>query len=224
MKLRFAKEGWPFVLGSMGLFALLGAGTAAVGAVSAAWGCLLAGLLVTLGMLFFFRDPERAILAGPHEVLSGADGVVRSVEQLQETGYLGVPAVRISVFLSVFDVHVNRMPIAGRVESVAYAPGKHLFAFLDDASEYNEHSSVLVAGERIRCLVRQIVGPVARRVVCRKKPGDQLAAGERFGIMKFGSRLDVYLPAAEVTVLVKKGDRVVAGQTVIATLKVERIT
>jgi phosphatidylserine decarboxylase len=119
---------------------------------------------------------------------------------------------------------VNRTPIAGRIEFVNYTPGKHLFAFLDAASEYNEHSTVFIAGERTRCLVRQIVGPVARRVVCRKKAGDRVAAGDRFGIMKFGSRLDVYLPATEVTVRVHKGDRVVAGRTVIATRNGESIT
>jgi phosphatidylserine decarboxylase len=218
MRIGIAKEGWPFILGAA-CVPLAGVACQAAGLASAAWVLYALGAFLVAGMLFFFRDPERLVTAGPDEVLSGADGVVRSVEEFDEGTYLKARCVRISVFLSIFDVHVNRCPLAGRVRTVRYDPGKHLFAFLDAASEYNEHSSILIEGGATNCLVRQIVGPVARRVVCRLQPGDEVAAGGRLGIMKFGSRMDVYLPKENVEVKVRKGQRVVAGKTVLATLR-----
>lgn len=223
MKGGIAKEAWPFVVGSVAGLGGLGLLSQASDFPSLAHVLYGTCAAVTVLMLFFFRDPARRITAGPGEVVSGADGVVRAVEEMPEESFLQTQAIRISVFLSIFDVHVNRSPVAGKLVNLAYEPGKHLFAFLDAASEYNEHSTLSIEGDGLRCLVRQIVGPVARRVVCWRAPGDVLEKGERIGIMKFGSRLDVYLPKEAVTVKVKKGDRVVAGRTVLATVNQEQI-
>ncbi len=220
--MRIAREAWPFVGGALAVFALCAALAQLAHLSSLALGLAFAGVLLAAGMLFFFRDPEREVTADAGAVLSGADGLVRSVEEMEEPAYLEGKATRISVFLSIFDVHVNRTPLSGRVRKVEYTPGKHLFAYLDAASEYNEHTTILIEGAGVSCLVRQIVGPVARRVVCWLKQGHSIAAGQRLGIMKFGSRLDVYVPSSRVKVEVRKGDRVVAGRTVIATLKREQ--
>ena len=116
-------------------------------------------------------------------------------------------------------MHVNRSPMAGKVSALAYTPGKRLFTFQDAASERNEHSSILIEGQNTRCLVKQIVGPVVRRVVYWLHMDQELGQGDRIGIMKFGSRMDIYFPASEVEVLVKKGDKVRAGETIVAKLK-----
>jgi len=127
--------------------------------------------------------------------------------------------VRISIFLSPFDVHVNRTPLAGTVTALAYTPGKHQLTYLNAASEWNEHSAILIEGRGTRCLVKQIVGPIVRRVVYWLELQQRLAPGERIGMMKFGSRLDMYFPAAEVDALVQPGDRVRAGVTAVARLR-----
>ena len=178
------------------------------------------GLSAAVLVLFFFRDPERESDADPAAVLSGADGMIHAVEEFEETRYLRGEIVRISTFLNLFNVHVNRSPLSGVVEIVDYCPGKKLFAFLRAASEYNEHNAIVIRGDRVHCMVRQIVGPVARRVFCWKSPGTEVKRGERIGIMKFGSRLDVYLPRDCVEVLVREGDKVRAGETVIARCKI----
>jgi phosphatidylserine decarboxylase len=217
--MRVAKECWPFFWGVLAGFALLGWVGKALGYPDAAVTLWAVGVGGAAFMLFFFRDPDRTPPSDPAAFVSGADGVVRRVEVMPEDTFLKTETVRVSVFLSVFNVHVNRSPLAGQVIDLRYTPGKKLFAFLDAASEYNEHTSVLIHGDRTRCLVRQIVGPVARRVVCWLRPGETVGRGGRLGIMKFGSRMDVFFPQSEVTVQVTKGDRVVAGETVIATLK-----
>jgi len=197
-----------------------------VAAVGACAGILLHGLMVgaslfllgTACLLFFFRDPERTPPPDTTAILSGADGRVTSVTRLVENSYLNVECLRISVFLSIFDVHVNRSPLSGYAKFIGYFPGKKVFAFQEKASELNEHNKILIEGPQTRCLVAQIAGPVARRVVYwldRETPVP-VKAGDRIGMMKFGSRLDIYLPAADVDVLSKRGDRVRAGETVIA--------
>ena len=175
--------------------------------------------VLVLFLIYFFRDPDRPALADGAVVVSGADGWVRCVEEMPEDKFLKTACVRISTFLTPFDVHVNRAPIAGTVKALAYTPGKHLLTIQQAASEYNEHSSIVIEGSRTRCLVKQIVGPIVRRVVYWLDVGQQLGPGERIGLMKFGSRLDVFLPVADVDVLVKKGDRVFAGITAIARIK-----
>lgn len=179
----------------------------------------LAGGFVCGLLVFFFRDPERKTPSDPLSIVSGADGVVSQIAEVEEGRYLKTKTIRVSVFLNLFDVHVNRTPMAGKVVLAEYHPGKHLFAFLDKASDDNQHSAILIQGEQTRCLVKQIVGPVARRVVFWIKPGQTLAAGERIGMMKFGSRLDVYFPADDVEVLVTKGERVRAGETSLVRIK-----
>lgn len=201
------------VLGGMAALAVA-VGWILVAAISG----VLAAVAIAF-LVYFFRDPDRPVIADSGVVVSGADGWVRCVEHLPETRFLKAECVRISTFLTPFDVHVNRSPIAGDVKALDYTPGKHLLTIQQAASEYNEHSLILIEGRRTRCLVKQIVGPIVRRVVYWLRIGQTIGAGERIGLMKFGSRLDVYLPVEDVEVLVRKGDRVMAGMTAIARIK-----
>jgi phosphatidylserine decarboxylase len=158
--------------------------------------------------LYFFRDPDREIPSGPVAV-SPADGKVVSIMPLSGT------ETRISIFLNVFDVHVNRTPVAGTVTSVVYQPGQFLVASREEASTVNEQNTITVEGEGTRVVYKQIAGLIARRVVCWKRPGDKVALGERIGLIKFGSRMDVILgPEWDITIRV--GERVAAGSSVIA--------
>ena len=177
------------------------------------------GVLGGVFMVYFFRDPERFPPDDPACFVAGADGWVRAIEEIREDKYLNADAIRISIFLTPFDVHVNRSPIAGKVVHLGYTPGKHLLTIQNAASEYNEHSTILIQGEKTRCLVKQIVGPIVRRVVYWLEVGQQLAKGDRIGMMKFGSRLDMLFPKADIEVRVKKGEKVRAGETVVAVLK-----
>ncbi len=219
MSLKIAKGGWSHILIPTLVMGGAGYGLASFGHTYLAWVCYAIGLTLAGFMVYFFRDPERAVIADPNIVVAGADGWVRRVEEIDEPKYLQSRTVRISTFLTPFDVHVNRSPIAGAVRALAYTPGKHILTIQQAASEYNEHSSIYIEGQGTRCLVKQIVGPIVRRVVYWLEEGQQLAKGDRIGIMKFGSRMDVYLPVTDVEVLVKKGDRVFAGKTVLARLK-----
>ena len=155
----------------------------------------------------------------PADIVAGAEGKVMSVVDVDEPEFLKTKAVRISIFLSLIDVHVNRAPIAGKVEHAQYYPGARYFTFEEKSSEMNQHSSIVIRGEKTSCVVKQIVGPVARRVVYWLEPGQELAKGERIGMMKFGSRLDMYFPREDVDVVVKRGDKVRAGETVVARLR-----
>ena len=171
-------------------------------------------------LLYFFRDPERLTPDDPSLVFAGADGKIMAVTYRDEDKHLKTSAVRISIFLSLIDVHVNRAPISGVVTFADYFPGARHFTFDEKSSDLNQHSEILIENARTKCLVNQIVGPIARRVVYWLKPGTRLQAGERIGMMKFGSRLDIYLPADDVEkVLVKPGQFVVAGETPVASLK-----
>jgi phosphatidylserine decarboxylase len=170
-------------------------------------------------ILYFFRDPDRFPPEGEHLVISPADGKVVLIQQAEETEYLKGPATQISIFLSPLDVHVNRVPVSGILEYSKYYPGKYLMAWEDHASELNERAHFGVkhtSGTKI--LFKQITGFLARRIVYHIKEGDSLKTGERFGIMKFGSRMDLLLPG-NVEILVKKGDYTVAGESVIAEIK-----
>jgi len=178
-------------------------------------------LLGTAYLLYFFRDPDRTPPPDTAAILSGADGRVMSVTRLAENMYLNAECVRISVFLSIFDVHVNRSPLSGHSKFIGYFPGKKVFAFREKSSELNQHNKILIEGLQTRCLIAQIAGLVARRVVywLDHDASVPVKAGERIGMMKFGSRLDIYLPAADVDVLARPGDRVRAGETVIARIR-----
>lgn len=178
--------------------------------------------LVLIGyMLFFFRDPPRHPPAQPDAIVAGADGTVMSVIDVHEPLCLKTNAVRISIFLSLFDVHVNRAPIAGRIAFLNYYPGTRYFTFQEKSSDSNQHNSILIRGPDTACLVNQIVGPVARRVVYWLKLDQEVRKGEPIGMMKFGSRLDMYFPRGDVEVAVKRGDKVRAGETIVARLRAE---
>jgi len=203
-----AREGWLYVV------VLLAAG----GLVSLRYPWP-GGVLLVLGLftLFFFRDPERAIPTDPRLVLSPADGKVVQILPLPDDGPLGKGATQISIFLSIFDVHVNRAPIAGRVAELQYHKGEFLPAFDDKASLRNEQNTVTIDGGTLRVVFKQIAGLIARRIVFRKKLDDRVDRGERVGLIKFGSRVDVFLPK-EVQVKVHLGDRVQGGSSVLGEL------
>jgi phosphatidylserine decarboxylase len=170
------------------------------------WGLPL--FLLALFCLYFFRDPDRIIPEGPVAV-APADGKVVAVKPEGEAG------TRVSIFLSIFDVHVNRTPIAGIITGVAYQPGRFLVASREEASLQNEQNIVTVESEGAQVTFKQIAGIIARRIVFTKKPGDQVRKGERVGLIKFGSRVDVFLgPQWEISV--KPGMRVAAGASIIA--------
>src|SRR6056297_820337 len=177
------------------------------------------GVGLTVWCYYFFRDPERVAPARDDVIVSPADGIVSLIEPAIPPAELGLPdtpLTRVSVFMSVFNCHVNRAPVAGRVAKVAYRPGKFLNASLDKASADNERNSLVIEMADGRALpVVQIAGLVARRIVCFTGEGHEIARGARFGLIRFGSRLDVYLPEG-VTPLVRVGQTMIAGETVIA--------
>ncbi|MGA0531449.1 phosphatidylserine decarboxylase [Hansschlegelia sp. KR7-227] len=178
------------------------------------------GTAATIWCALFFRNPDRVTPTRDGLVVSGADGVVCDVSQATPPPELGLgvsPLPRVAVFMNVFDVHVNRSPVAGRVVKIAYTAGKFLNADLDKASADNERNGLVVESAHGRIGVVQIAGLVARRIVCFVREQDTLGAGERFGLIRFGSRVDHYLPAG-ATPLVGVGQRTVAGETVIADL------
>jgi phosphatidylserine decarboxylase len=177
------------------------------------------GVILTIWCYYFFRDPKRSVPQNAGLLVSPADGVVSLIERAVPPEGLGFgpePLLRVSVFMSVFNCHVNRAPIAGKVTAVVYRPGKFFNASLDKASEENERNALAIEMADGRSIaVVQIAGLVARRILCWTKPGDRLATGERFGLIRFGSRLDVYLPEG-VEPQVALGQTMVAGETVIA--------
>ncbi|MBN1557115.1 MAG: phosphatidylserine decarboxylase [Lentisphaerae bacterium] len=177
---------------------------------------LLLALVAAAGLLYFFRDPERTPPADPRAVVSGADGVVVRIRDVQEPLLGAVPSVEISVFLGLSDVHVNRAPVSGTVTRLDYMPGAKQPAWRDEASASNERHTFLIEGGPAPCVVRQICGAVARRVVAWVGVGDKVDMGARIGMMKFGSRLEMVLPRASVRVAVKEGQRVTAGETIVA--------
>jgi phosphatidylserine decarboxylase len=211
---KMAPEGWPFI--AIGWVVAVAAVWAAT---RAPWWWLAAVplALIAVWLLVFFRDPGRSGPRGDRFVIAPADGKVVSVVETDEPMYLHARAQRVSIFMSVFDVHVNRYPVTGRVELVQYHPGKFLHAAEDKASLDNEQSSVGVRGPHGPVLVRQIAGLIARRIVTDGKPGDGATQADRLGMIRFGSRVDVFLPlTAHAAVKVRVGDRVRAGASVLA--------
>jgi phosphatidylserine decarboxylase len=205
--MRVAPEGRPFILGAwllLGAFAALGWWL-----VAAAW------LPIALWVVAFFRDPTREGPRGDRLVIAPADGLVVSVREIDEPEFLAVRSRRVSIFMNVFDVHVNRYPSDGRVAYRKYHPGRFLNAAGEKASQENEQSSVGLETSRGRMLVRQIAGLVARRIVTDHVPGYTARQGDRMGLIRFGSRVDVFLPL-EATVRIREGERTRAGQTVVA--------
>jgi phosphatidylserine decarboxylase len=208
--MRFDRAGFPFIGGAW-LIAL-------IAAIYAGW--LFALPFVALGAFFafFFRDPERTSPDAEHIVLSPADGRVLVAGAAEASAAPPGEWQQISIFLSPMDVHVNRIPASGTVTRVSYTPGRFLPAYRHEAATVNERSEVWVDGGNGQMIVtRQIVGMLARRVVCRVRIGDEVRAGQRFGIMKFGSRMDVFLPTS-ATIKVRVREMVRGGETVIAVL------
>ena len=173
-------------------------------------------------VLYFFRDPEREIKYDLHNLLAPADGVVSHIEECDDPGYLGEKALRISIFLSIFDVHINRVAYPGKVKYIKYQEGKFFNAMKDDSLYLNEYNDIGIFTDNPameKYMQRQIVGLIARRIVCDLKEGDILQQGERYGMMKFGSRTDLYIPLSTATTLsVNIGDKVRAGTTILATI------
>lgn len=176
----------------------------------------LIGLIWTFALVGFFRDPDRAVPSEDGVIVSPADGKVIVVSPGTQNPFTKGEAQKISIFMSVFNVHVNRIPYSGRVEKISYHPGKFFSADRDEASLQNEHNAVfLETTDSANICVVQIAGLIARRIICHAQPGDQLQRGQRFGLICFGSRLDVYLPA-DAVLNVKVGDRVSAGSSILA--------
>jgi phosphatidylserine decarboxylase len=203
-----APEGWPFILPP--------AAAACIMAVMGWGGAAAVFAVVALAFLGFFRDPDRIApdLAGA--VLAPADGRVMVITEVVDP-WVG-PAVRVSIFLSPLDVHVNRAPIGGLVKNVEYVAGRFLAAYRPEASEQNERCAMSLDGERARVTVTQLSGVLARRIVCRVRPGDTLRAGERYGLIRFGSRTDLALPRG-TELRVRVGDRVRGGESVMGVLR-----
>lgn len=179
----------------------------------------LIGLALTFAVCGFFRDPDRVIPDQQDAVVSPADGKVVAASVVDNTPFYDGPAMKISVFMSVFNVHVNRVPYDGRVKEISYHPGKFIAANFDKASLENEHNAVFIETDNGNQLcVVQVAGLIARRIICRIKPGDNVVRGQRFGLICFGSRLDVYLPT-NVKLNAVVGDKVQAGATILARLK-----
>jgi len=212
----FAREGYVFM-------AL--AGVVAVAAFATAWALrsypffLVAVLvaLVALWVAYFFRDPERTGERGDRIVVCPADGKLIMITDVDEPAFVHGRATRVSIFMNVFDVHVNRYPVSGRVEYRHYNPGKFLNAAAEKSSLENEQSTIGIASGPYRLVVRQIAGLIARRIVTYPAVGDSVHQGDRLGIIRFGSRVDVFLPPGSV-LRAKLGDRTVAGTTVLAEL------
>jgi phosphatidylserine decarboxylase len=209
---RIDSAGVPFIAGALFVGLLVGA--------MGSWLLALPWLVLGAFFLFFFRDPQRVSPTTAAAVLSPADGrVLVAGPAVAESAPPGAPGSwqQISIFLSPMDVHVNRIPASGTVTQVSYKPGRFLPAYQHDAGSANERSEIWIDHHGQLVVARQIVGMLARRVVCRVAPGTEVRAGDRFGIMKFGSRMDVFVPL-DATILVKVGESVRGGETVIAML------
>lgn len=177
-------------------------------------------VIIGLWAISFFRDPARAVPEGEGVVVSPADGKVVEITEVDEPDYIGGPALKIGIFLSIFNVHINRSPCGGDVEMTAYRPGKFLNALKADSSKYNESNAIGISGNGCRMLVKQIAGAIARRIECDCHEGDSLARGEKFGMIKFGSRTELYVPVdAGFALQVKVGDKVRAGSSVLGAIR-----
>jgi len=207
VRVPIAPEGWPFIVPV--------AAGACVLAMMGRWAAAAVAAVPALAFAGFFRDPERVAAPVPGALLAPADGKVMAIAEVDDA-WVG-PAVRISIFLSPLDVHVNRAPAAGLVRGVERVSGRFLAAYRSEASEVNERCTVALEADSARVAVRQIAGVLARRIVCRVRPGDKLEAGERFGLIRFGSRTDLIAPRG-AGVRARVGDRVRGGESIVAVL------
>jgi len=208
--LKIAREGLPFIgigVAFCLLFAVLDLDLAAA----------ILGAL-TLFTIYFFRDPERRNASSEKTVLAPADGRILGVHSLEDgKSLLGEPGTKVSIFMSIFNVHVNRIPANGRISGISYFPGRFFSANLDKASAQNENNRVTLETSGRQIVFVQIAGLIARRIACWIKEGDEVKAGQRFGLIRFGSRLDVYLPR-DIRVVVQKGQKVKAGESILGYL------
>lgn len=209
-KIPIAHEGYPFIAIAAFLslvFSITGLNT-----------LLLLSLLATAFITYFFRDPERFVPADSNLIISPADGKVIVIEEVTDERFTHQDAIKISIFMNVFNVHVNRAPLSGTVEKIIYRPGKFYSADSVKGAEQNEYCGIVLNnshGFKIACV--QVAGLIARRIVCYLEQGDTIAAGRRFGLIRFGSRVDLYLPRSMAT-QVKIGQKVIAGETILATI------
>ncbi|MCE2510794.1 MAG: phosphatidylserine decarboxylase [Alphaproteobacteria bacterium] len=212
-RLRLHRDGWPFLIAFAAAALLLGSFYGPLGWI---------GLVCTLWCGWFFRDPDRVVPTREGLVVSPADGVVHAVQSVEPPAEFGLSTemhTRISIFLDIFSVHVNRIPIAGTITELVYRPGKFFNASLDKASEFNERQVVRITMAEGQAIgLAQIAGLVARRIRCDLQRNQPVETGERFGIIRFGSRVDLYLPQ-NVNALVAAGQKVVGGETVLADLR-----
>ena len=214
--MNFAREGLPFILGS----AIIAAAAYLLAIERRSWPLWLLAFLLTLVALwvaYFFRDPVRVGERGDRVVISPADGKVVMITEVDEPLFLKARATRISIFMNVFNVHVNRYPVSGTVRLVERKPGRFLNAAAADASMENEQTSVGLETDGRRLLVRQIAGLIARRIVTDSRDGERVRQGDRMGLIRFGSRVDVFVPAGSA-VRVRVGDATYAGVTPVAEL------
>ena len=207
----FAKEGIPFIGAAAGVTLIAG---------WLGWTIVTVGAAVlTLFVSWFFRNPPRVVPQGPRLVVAPGDGTVIAIEEEFEPRFIKDRSIRISIFLNVFDVHINRVPCEGVIEEVQYQPGLFLVASKPDATLRNEQNALMirtVQGVKVLCV--QVAGLIARRIVCWISPGDQAIRGERFGLIRFGSRMDTFLPVGTV-INVAVGDRVKGGETILGELR-----
>ena len=212
-----AKDGWPFVL-PFATLAILSFAAALKADRPWLWLLSFFLLFLTLFLAYFFRDPERTIPSIENLILAPADGKVIAIEPASEPLFLKSQAQKISIFLSPLDVHINRIPASGKVDYLSYLPGKFLAAYKDKASTDNEQTAIGISTPNGKILFKQIAGVLARRIVCRLKLGQDVQIGERFGMIRFGSRVDIFLPEG-LELKVQKGDKVVGGETELAVAK-----
>jgi phosphatidylserine decarboxylase len=207
----FAKEGIPFIGTGVGVTLLAGWLGWVVVAIGAA--------LLTLFVSWFFRNPSRVVPQGSRLVVASGDGKVVAVEEEFEPRFIKDRSIRISIFLNVFDVHINRVPCEGIIEDVQYQPGLFLVASKPDATLRNEQNALMIrTAEGVKVLCVQVAGLIARRIVCWVSPGERAVCGERFGLIQFGSRMDTFLPIG-TAVKVAVGDRVKGGETILGELQ-----
>jgi phosphatidylserine decarboxylase len=211
------KEGFTFVLPALGI-SLISFAVWAYSSLHAFLALTGVFLFLTLFLIFFFRDPERRTPSGENLVLSSADGKVISIKPFRGGGFVDGQGTSVSVFMSVFDVHVNRAPISGKVEHLKYNPGKFFPAFKEKASSENEQTELGFQNAQGRVMIKQIAGIIARRIVCKVRQGDDLRAGQRIGLIRFGSRVDHLLPQS-VEIRARLDQKVRAGETVIGVFK-----
>ncbi len=202
-----AREGWPFIAFTIFLSAALYLTVSYIG--------LAVGLVLTIFCVYFFRNPERIIAGQKGMVVSPADGRVMDIKTVVEDNYVHAKTIRVRIFLSIFNVHINRSPIEGRVEWVNRVSGIYLPAYKDEVSDRNARNYLGIVTDWGKVLVVQITGLIARRLVCWVQPGDTLKIGERFGLIRFGSCTEIYLPE-DTTILVQPGQKLKGGETVIA--------